>query len=473
MNNLPKYVIFKGDLPSEIYKIKFASNNWKWKSGGNNHSISWDSFDNRTKEILKLYLIYRQRELSIESISKSEVGFINALKKQKMSIPFMPKEVFYFCIHCKYVCHIYSLRKLFEFGFLKFENLFLKYAYDEIKEYNIPKRKPYDKIFLNQEVVDSKGIEEVKRITKSVDENELDFEILRDNIILQFCLELAPRPYQFYLLNKSDFEVIKGSSKDYYSLSLPMSKKIKSNNIEKRNRSISTNLGRKVLKLLLFKNYKKNSNNALFIDKKGKRLTSSNFTKIVKKETLKKGIILKPTDFRHSLGQALADQGASADIIAELLGHNSTVPARAYISSTPKIADIKAKALAKNITYQKLNEMLTGNFVEDKDIEGEKRIKGIIGNQYIGGIGMCGLPNDTSCKKNPVYSCYTCIKFHPFRNKKQHIVVKEELQKQAQYFIDISEKGNDIEYNRPITQLNETIRAVDDILNILKEKNEY
>ena len=469
MDSLPKYVIFEGDLPNEVFKIKFISNNWKWKSGGSSYRISWEGFDNRTKEILKLYFLYRQRKLSIESISKGEVSFINALRKREMSIPFMPEDIYYFCLHCVDVKYIYSLKKLFEFGFLNYEDLFLKYAYDEIKEYNIPKRKPYDKIFLSQEVVDYNSIQKIKEISNLTDENELEFEVLRNNIILHFCLELAPRPYQFYLLNRTDFKVINGVNKDYYSMSLPMSKKIKSDKIEKRWRNISSNLGKKIRNLLKFKIYINNSDNALFIDNKGKRLTSSSFTSTIKKETLKKGLALRPTDFRHSLGQSLADQGAPADVIAEILGHNSTVPARAYIASTPKIADIKAIALAKNETYNQINKLLIGDFTDNVSVDDNKNIKGIIGSQYIGGIGICGLPNDTSCSKNPVYSCYTCIKFHPFRDEKQHLEVKQALQKQAQYFIDISEKGNDIEYNRPITQLNITIKAVDNILNILNK----
>ena len=87
----------------------------------------------------------------------------------------------------------------------------------------------------------------------------------------------------------------------------------------------------------------------------------------------------------------------------------------------------------------------------------------MVGSRYIGGIGACGLNANTECPKNPVYSCYTCKKFNPFKDG-VHSEVKEMLQKEAQYFIDISEKGLALESNRTITQLEKTIEAVDAVI---------
>ena len=200
------------------------------------------------------------------------------------------------------------------------------------------------------------------------------------------------------------------------------------------------------------------------------RLGPSPLSSIIKKYLSEINLNKNSIDFRHNLAQALADQGASADIIAEILGHNSTVPARAYIAATPKIAEIKSKALSKNKKYNNLIKMMTGDFIEESTVLERNKVRGVIGSQYIGGIGSCGLPEDTLCPKNPVYSCYTCIKFHPFKNKEQHLEVKNQLEKRAQFFIDIAEKGNDLEHNRPVTQLSETIDAVEKIITIINNE---
>ena len=93
----------------------------------------------------------------------------------------------------------------------------------------------------------------------------------------------------------------------------------------------------------------------------------------------------------------------------------------------------------------------------------------MVGNQYIGGVGACGLPEDTACPKNPVYACYTCAKFHPFRDG-THQEVKSGLQKQAQYFIDIAEKAMDLGHNRTFLQLERTIEAVDAVIQRIESE---
>src|SRR5690606_15591681 len=66
-------------------------------------------------------------------------------------------------------------------------------------------------------------------------------------------------------------------------------------------------------------------------------------------------------DFRHHVGHSLAMSGASADHIARILGHSSTVVARHYIAATPELAVIKQKALGENAAYQEMMGMiLTG-----------------------------------------------------------------------------------------------------------------
>lgn len=131
------------------------------------------------------------------------------------------------------------------------------------------------------------------------------------------------------------------------------------------------------------------------------------------KQELREAGIDKPNQvtmlLRHHLGQGLADQGTPSDMIAEMLGHNSTVAARAYVTATPNIARIKEKALGKSPAYQRvMRSLLTGKVVQRRDTVAERAIRGVIDTQYIGDIGACALPVHTHCPYNPVYACYTC-----------------------------------------------------------------
>jgi hypothetical protein len=116
-----------------------------------------------------------------------------------------------------------------------------------------------------------------------------------------------------------------------------------------------------------------------------------------------------------------------------------------------------------------MSMLMTGQIIERETVGRGAWVQGMVGAQYIGGIGACGLPEHTACPKNPVYACYTCAKFHPFRDG-THQEVKEGLQKQAQYFIDIAEKAMALEHNRTFIQLERTIEAVDAVIQRIESE---
>lgn len=472
---LPSKILLYSEIENDnIFQIiEFDSSHWKVKCKGSSYSINWNklSCSHDLKIILKLFIDFRFKNNSISTVVGNDFRFLKKIKLKDAKELKNEEIILSSYISIKDYAIQLTFKKFYEWGFKMGISFFKLSIIKSLREIKLDHKTPYEKIFLQQDFISEIEIDKIRSFIKLIPRDNLSFTELRNNIILQLSYELAPRPSQFWLLNQTDFNFAEGKNTRYYSLNLPMSKKIKSYDVEKRKRSISKELGEKFLKYIKICKSKKKPM-PMFINKDGDRLSSKDFTKIVKLELEKIGVYRTPTDLRHNLAQSLADQGASAEIIAEILGHNSTVPARAYIASTPKIADIKANALGKNNKYKKIMKMLTGDFKDENEVTNKRKIKGMVGSQYIGGIGKCGLPEDTTCPKNPIYSCYSCIKFHPFKNKSQHINVKEELQKQAQYFLDITEKGNDIEYNRSVTQLEKTITAVQRVIDLIDLKNE-
>ncbi|MNN71138.1 hypothetical protein D3C81_1870440 [compost metagenome] len=101
-------------------------------------------------------------------------------------------------------------------------------------------------------------------------------------------------------------------------------------------------------------------------------------------------------------------------MIAELLGHNSTVAARAYVTATPNIARIKEKALGKSPSYQRImRSLLTGEIVQRQNTVAERAIRGIIDTQYIGDIGACALPVHTTAPTIPSMPAIRARSFTP------------------------------------------------------------
>ncbi|TLX56139.1 integrase [Stutzerimonas nosocomialis] len=243
-----------------------------------------------------------------------------------------------------------------------------------------------------------------------------------------------------------------------------MAKKIGQRRPERRPRKITTQLGEKIERHISALQLRFGSTcEALFVSSSGTRLSVKGVGAGLKHELREAGID-RPNQvsmlLRHHLGQGLADQGTPADMIAELLGHNSTVAARAYVTATPNIARIKEKALGKSPAYQRImRSLLTGEIVQRRDTAPDREIRGVVDLQYIGDIGACALPAHTHCPYNPVYACYTCKKFHPFADGR-HEQVRDALQREVQRFIDMAEDSGDLSHNRSLAQHQATILAV-------------
>ncbi|MNF52720.1 Phage integrase family protein [compost metagenome] len=119
------------------------------------------------------------------------------------------------------------------------------------------------------------------------------------------------------------------------------------------------------------------------------------------------------TQFRHHVGHSLAMAGVSAEEIAYVLGHSSTVVANHYIAATPDLASIREQALCRNPAFKSMiTLMLTGNLVQSNIWHGRK-VAGSVGDMIHYHIGGCGY-EEGLCPFAQVRCCYGCLYFHPF-----------------------------------------------------------
>lgn len=177
---------------------------------------------------------------------------------------------------------------------------------------------------------------------------------------------------------------------------------------------------------------------------------------------------LTPYDFRHNVGHNLAMTGASADEIALILGHSSTVAARHYISATPEIAFLKQKALGENRAYLDMMGMImTGEIIEEDNCLSQK-VAGNINNMMITGIGGC---TANLCHFIPVRACYGCSNFNPFKDG-NHNVVKEALQNEVKVLMKLSDSTGQTSRNPLIFEHEQTIFEVDSVISLCSKGNE-
>jgi len=459
----------------QVNVVDTRGDNWVLYDGGAKRQLNWKVLDIHNEYLKQLFqgYIFHRLEMFAPSTAFADYLSIRLLLKSKLNseFPWQENDILDFIGTLNSSKYINGIYQFYLWGFNNRVSGFDKFILAKIRECFQNSRQGYNRRIPLRQV----GItpEQEIQLLNHIDESYsvVDYTLLRDNVIMHLAFQLAPRPIQLHTLEKRDFVIIPSSEMSFYSLNLPMAKKRRLRLPERRPRSIDSVLGKKVEQLIsLDREIFKNSNSALFKHENGYRLPSWRISEIINAHLSKLGIKGGLTTMRHHLAQSIADMGGSAELIAEILGHNTLVTAKAYVAAAPGISIIKSKALGKNKTYLNILKMLvTGETIDRIESPKDRWVKGIVGTQYIGGIGACGLNSNTTCPKNPVYSCYTCIKFHPFIDG-SHEIVLEALEKQAQSFVDVAINNMDIESNRSVTQLELTIQAVNGVIENLKTK---
>ena len=441
---------------------------WTWYDGGTAMKIDWTALhlNPNLMQIAKAFLAYALEKYAPVTAFKASGVFLR-LSESVISakFPWTRQEVVTtISTLAKFRESTIFFRTFYRWALNRGIFGFDKETYLALKEIKTNRHDPYKRIFLSQSgLALNEEIRLLQRIERDI--HTKGWSEAQLNMMLHLSFELGPRSIQFHSLDIVDFEFIESADHErYYTLWLPMAKKVGQRRPERRPRKITTRLGEKILQHVSEMRRRFGGDcEPLFVSPNGRRMSVTEIGVGLKHELREAGID-KPNQvtmlLRHHLGQGLADQGTPADMIAELLGHNTTVAARAYVTATPNIARIKEKALGKSPSYQRImRSLLTGEIVQRHDTVPERAIRGVIDTQYIGDIGACALPVHTHCPYNPVYACYTCKKFHPFADGR-HEQVKDALQREAQRFIDMAEQAGDLIHNRPLAQHQTTILAV-------------
>ncbi|MCP2226818.1 integrase [Pseudomonas silensiensis] len=453
---------------------------WTWYDGGKAMKIDWAALhlNPQLMQIAKAFVAYALEKYAPVTAFKAS-GVFGRLAESEISakFPWAQQELVTTISNwAKFRESTIFFRTFYRWALSRGISGFEKETYLALKEIKAERYDPYARIYLSQSGFQpDEEVLLLQRIQRDIPEGS--WEEYQSNILLHLGFELGPRSIQFHSLDITDFELI-GRTKNerYYTLWLPMAKKVGQRRPERRPRKITTQLGEKIAQHISEVQRRFGTGHEpLFVSFSGKRLSVPQVGTLLKRE-LREGGIEKHNQvsmlLRHHLGQGLADQGTPADMIAELLGHNTTLAARAYVTATPNIARIKEKALSKSPAYKRImRSLLTGEIIRRRDTTSERKIRGMIDTQYIGDIGACALPAHTHCPYNPVYACYTCKKFHPFVEGR-HEQVKEALQREVQRFIDMAEQAGDIAHNRPLAQHQSTILAVNATIDRCRQHTE-
>lgn len=282
--------------------------------------------------------------------------------------------------------------------------------------------------------------------------------------VLGVAYVAGPRPSQFDKLKVGDFK-LDAQKKEHktsrYSLKIPYAKKGRASNaVEKIDIALPDEVGT-IIKAYIDEN-DLGDDDKLF-PKYADSSTSLN-QKIRRKlfDFCRGEIYISLTQFRHNAAHSLAMRGATAEDVAFILGHSSTVVARHYIMATPQLALVRLKALGMNATWQSIIQlMLTGELVYSEQWSGRK-VAGVIGGRLHYHVGGC----TRNCEKCPfaeVRGCYSCIYFRPFIDG-EHLEVLYSIHKEIVQTVTLSESVGDMA-NPAITMLT---KMRDEVMIVMK-----
>ncbi|MBT0118284.1 MULTISPECIES: hypothetical protein [Vibrio] len=194
-------------------------------------------------------------------------------------------------------------------------------------------------------------------------------------------------------------------------------------------------------------------------------LIQSDETKAFIKENKKDRPTYSLYDFRHNIAHSMAMMNASAEEIATVLGHSSTVAAQHYIMATPELALLKHKSLGQNPIWQNMmGLLLTGYSVEEKDWKGHT-VSGMLKGKLIKRIGGCNR-HQKKCHLQKVRSCYGCFYFRPFKDVAKHQAVLEIVTNEFLDTVQVSSDSGD-QNNPLIDTATQTKNEVEMVINRL------
>lgn len=173
------------------------------------------------------------------------------------------------------------------------------------------------------------------------------------------------------------------------------------------------------------------------------------------------------TDLRHSGAMRQVDAGASAEELAEFMGHSSLESGLIYFDSSATQAERVNQALGISETYQRLATLGKDRFISHEELatlKGEQQIAGVPHGIPIAGIGGCesGQP---SCPYNPVTACYGCPKFLPVSEVSIHKQVLADFRGVVKFFYDASRGESEspayLQLKRTISEVNSVIEELE------------
>jgi integrase len=301
---------------------------------------------------------------------------------------------------------------------------------------------------------------------KAGDATKLSDDTLNDAALIVCNYQFAMRPKQIGMLRRRDCRIVHNVSENTLSVHLTF-KMIK----QKTGSTALVPLIRKIkrewapLFAEIIERGKEQSGDVFLLGHKSAVSVSKRLTDLLLSIL---STSRSATDLRHSGAMRQVDAGASAEELAEFMGHSSLETGLVYFDSSPTQAERVNQALGISETYQRLARLGKERFISYDELaalKGEQQIAGVPHGMPIAGIGGCetGQP---SCPYNPVTACYGCPKFMPVNEVTIHKQVLANFREVVKFFYEASRgESESPAYLQLKRSIAEVVAVIDELEN--------
>jgi integrase len=437
----------------ETKKLQTDTDAWRLTAAGTTFTLKFTK--DKDLAMLQKFLCYRYSTKNSPSHLNT---FLSSLNRQLSIIESITADEFINKLEFLGACHddanttdfyvlLFSLKQLIAFEFPGFEA-------DYDFQIDLLPRPKVNRFLIYQEIDNVLALAETTLIQNGLvraASHPSDFSLndIRDICLLGLCYSTGARPVQLSKISADHFRVDFGSdsiNSGKYSLRLPLAKQGKTLSKGYILVKLSEELALLMSYLIEMNGYLlneqlfKSANTVLLVNRainRALKILSPPDTRLLIESGEHMPPALTSSDFRHNLGHTLAMRGASAEEIAYILGHSSTVAARHYILATPELADIKARTLGINPVYQDIIAMMMTGKVTKNERWKSDIVAGSVNCNFHIGIGGCA-KDGTPCHLSPVRACYGCQDFHPFADA-DHMSVLNDVQAELEQLSTLSD----------------------------------
>lgn len=466
---LPLVLVYEDDYSERVHKINVdeASDSATIFDSGEAHGINFKDFEPAVRSLVRNFLLSSLLEYAPASILYFHRGLKRAGDRISTVVSSEPESLLRQWASLTLGLDAASVRALK--SLLSFQCRFAIGRFDSrysrlVSQLTEPRRDPYAVVRSGDCFI---SVEEEAAIVRWIDSQALNpshlaKQQLRDACLVICSYQFGMRPKQLGVMRKRDLGV-RVSPEDSSTIATLTFRTIKQHDANRMRIPLIRKVKREWAPLFarLMTELGGTSEGEYLFGYNSRRELSAGLIRTL--DTILPGGGRNAYALRHSMAQRMVDAGASHEELAAALGHTYLKTGNVYFDVSANQAELVNKALGLSEVYRTATRIAIQGYISREELaylKGDHQVAGVPHGIPLSGLGSCHT-GQSSCPKNPIFSCYGCDRFLAVNDLKVHGDV---LQALRTVVVDFFGAGRGETASPAFLQLQQTISDVKDVI---------